>query len=279
MSVKKKDLCNWMCCILLLGSPSECQHVLAGHCCSHFLTAHLGLVPAEALLRYPGGGAVSCTHHTCPRFLAYGDLCFSVFPWWNVCFQGSQQPACADKLNWGLSREALSRSAAGCVTAQRRVSSKHHWLWLSLLALEIPLEVCSLSSHLISFSNISLLIEMRTQDIVLMCNSSGLVAEQKSPKGRIHNPLKAEENQRLWKVTFCGVRNIPRAKLWCLCDQFLSHFHISSHSSRKYIKVNPARVLTPVKLPLPQVWLPAKRQLCVYGLIILCDRVMKYLTV
>lgn len=45
---------------------------------------------------------------------------------------------------------------------------------------------------------------MRRQDIVLMYNSSGLVAEQKSPKGRIHNPLKGEENQRLWKVTFCG---------------------------------------------------------------------------
>lgn len=101
-----------------LALPLRCQHVLAGRCCSHFLTAHLGLVPAEPRLRYPGGGAVNCIHHTCPHFIAYGDLCFSVFPWWNVCFQGSQQPACADKLNWDLSREALSRSAAGCVTAQ-----------------------------------------------------------------------------------------------------------------------------------------------------------------
>lgn len=145
----------------------------------------------------------------------------------------SQQPACADKLNWDLSREALSRSAAGCVTAHRRVPFIHHWLWLSLLALVIPLKIWSLSSDLINFSNISLLMEMRTQDIVLMCNNSGLVAEQRSPKGSIHNPLKGEENQRLWKVTFCGARNNPCAKLCYLYDQFLSHFHISSHSSRK----------------------------------------------
>lgn len=45
-------------------------------------------------------------------------------------------------------------------------------------------------------SNISLLIAMKRQETELMCNIYGPVAEQWSPKGRLHNPLRGEESQR-----------------------------------------------------------------------------------
>lgn len=107
-----------------------------------------------------------------------------------------------------------------------------------------------------------------------MCNVSGLVAEQRSPKGRIHNPLKGEESQRgsgghlLWdeKQSLCEA--LP------LCDQFLSLFHISSLSSRRQIEMK-AAMSWPLwnSSGLHEQRLAASRQPCVYGSIILCDSV------
>lgn len=85
-------------------------------------------------------------------------------------------------------------------------------------------------------SHISLLIRIKRQDIVLMCNISGPVAEQRSPQGRIHNPLKGEESQRgFGRSPFAGWETIPvwrSASLINLFPFFMFHFTAAENKSR-----------------------------------------------
>lgn len=132
----------------------------------------------------------------------------------------------------------------------------------------------SLSSDLINSSNISLLIGMERQVIVLMCNISGPVAEQRSPKGRIHNPLKGE-SKRLCEVTFYGWETILVWSSWWPSSFPFSYF-ISQQ--RKIDLDESCESLDLCKTPasgLHEQRLPATRQLCVCGLIILCHSIMK----
>lgn len=125
---------------------------------------------------------------------------------------------------------------------------------------------------------ISLLIAMKRQDLVLMCNINGLVAEQWSPKGRLHNPFMGEESQRgFGRSPFVGWETIPvwnSASLWSISLPF-SYFI----SQQQKIDLDEScKSLNLCKMTvsgLHQQRLPARRQLCVNGSIILCDRIMK----
>lgn len=110
---------------------------------------------------------------------------------------------------------------------QNRVHTKCHWLGLSLLAFEVPFKVLILRSDLIDSSNISPLIIMKRQEIVLTCSISVAVAEQRSPKGRLHNLLKGEESQRGFGRSPLQGKKQPLCEALPICGQFLSLFRIS----------------------------------------------------
>lgn len=227
--VEKKALCNWVCYRLLHAFPCEMP------ACSFrtlLLLTAWKYTWAWCSLHLPLWMVQDLWMHSLDF-----PWCFSI--WWSPAFSCSwmncllQRQLVSCLCQWAeLAFEWGSHKAKSPLTATGWGYPCLHW--------SFHLKSWSLSSDLINSSNISLLIGVKRQDTVLTCNVSGLVAEQRSLKGRIHNPLKGEESQRgFGGHLLCGEKQ-SLCEALPLCDQFLSLFHISSLSSRRQIEMKPA---------------------------------------